>query len=181
MKHNHKIGRLISAFAVAFILVATASASHAAMDVFLRLDGISGPAKGFHTIVECKGGLCDAGRLPVGTYAVQVVWTKGGVTATDDWSKIQQSAIASTSAPASYSVTMKTKPNASVAPPDHNTGALTGRRQHSPLTITKQVDASTPRLAPFVLVASDMDADGKIDVSMAVKTQGASTVPAPKN
>lgn len=111
MKHHRFVGRMISVSLALLALMAGTTTSRAALDAYLKIDGMSGPAKGFHAIVHCINGSVDAGKLPVGTFNVQVAWVDGGKTSMDDWSQIRAMAAKSQGAPVNYTVIITTKPS----------------------------------------------------------------------
>ncbi len=181
MKHNQIVRRMISALLVLFAFLTLTTTSHAAFQAYLRFNGVSGPAKGVTKIVHWTAGSADVGRLPAGTYNVQVAWVDGGKTSMDDWGQIMKMAVKGQGVPATYTITMTTKPNNSLttnsAQADPNSGASVGRRRHDPITIRKEIDAASPKFFSVSIAAGDVDADGMVDLMMAVKTQGAGPVP----
>ncbi len=180
MKHNHLTGRMISACVVLLALTVGARTSQAAYDVYLKIDGMKGAAKGFHKIVHLTNGIGDAGQLPVGTYSMQVEWVQHSKSSMDDWSQIQKMAVKGQGVPSNYTITMTTKPDNSVQA-TANSGVAGGQRMHQPITITKEVDASSPKIMNFSLAAGDVNGDGTVELRMAIKEQGMPKPSAPKN
>lgn len=161
MKHNPLMARMISACLVLAALTIGANASRSQAinsatttvqhnNFYIRIGGMSGPAKGYFKAVECHGlnhSVTLPDRLKPGTYAVRIADADGKIYPGMDGA----------------SVTMTSKPNASVS-------TASGNRTHKPFTIPKSVDKATPIM--FTINAGDVDADGMIDVMMAVKGQG---------
>jgi len=108
-----------------FLLSALAPlAAFAASDMHIKFGGV----KGESTIVHCPSGICTVTGLAAGTYQVQVCDEKGVAV---------RSSVA-----LSHSVT---------SPRDAASGLATGKRQHKPMTITKELDKSSPQLFSLVV------------------------------
>ncbi len=108
-----------------FLLSALAPmAAFAASDMHIKINDIKGESK----IVHCPSGVCTVSDLAVGTYQVQVCDEKG--------------AAVSSSAALSHSIK---------SPRDAASGLATGKRQHKPMTITKELDKSSPTLFSLVV------------------------------
>lgn len=99
-------------------------AAFAASDMHIKIGGV----KGESTIVHCPSGTCTVTGLAAGTYQVQVCDAKG--------------VAVSSSVALSHSV---------VSPRDAASGLPTGKRQHKPMTITKELDKSSPQLFSLVV------------------------------
>lgn len=111
-----------------FLLSALAPlAAFAASDMHIKINDI----KGESSIVHCPSGLCTVSNLAAGTYQVQVC-DENGV------------AVSSSSA-LSHSIK---------SPRDAASGLATGKRMHKPMTITKQLDKSSPQLFTLVVPES---------------------------
>lgn len=96
----------------------------AASDMYIKLNDIKGESK----VVHCPGGSCTVGGLAAGTYQVQVCDEKG--------------------APVSSSVVLS---HSVVSPRDAASGLATGKRQHKPMSISKTMDKSSPKLFNLVV------------------------------
>jgi hypothetical protein len=171
MIHDSMIRKAISACAILLALVAVVTPSrsqittnsavaHPAPGMFyLKIGGLSGPAKGYiNRSIPCHGfnaavNLPD--RLKAGTYYIQFVDAGGravpGMTGS--------------------SVIITSKPKAAPS------GLASGQRMHEPIRITKEIDKSSP--LNFTIAPGDVDGDGMLDVMMVVKPQGASLLPPP--
>jgi hypothetical protein len=164
MKPDRKISSIVSACVVLVALVAGATASKSQITTstiaaptnpaifYIKIGGITGPAKGyFKKSIECYGfnttlNLPD--RLKAGTYDVQFVDASGRA----------YPGMANTS------VTITSKPH------DGIMGATSGKRMHQPMAIKKDLNAAAPLV--FTIAPEDVDGDGMLDVTMTIK-QGA--------
>lgn len=99
-------------------------AAVAASDMHIKISDIKGESK----IVHCPSGTCTVTGLAAGTYQVQVCDEKG--------------AAVSSSTALSHSIK---------SPRDAASGLATGKRQHKPMTITKELDKSSPQLFSLVV------------------------------
>lgn len=99
-------------------------AAFAASDMYIKISDIKGESK----VVHCPGGTCAVSGVAAGAYQVQVCDAKGMAV--------------SSSVALSHSVT---------SPRDAASGLATGRRMHKPMTITKELDKSSPQLFSFVV------------------------------
>lgn len=99
-------------------------AAVAASDMYIKIGDIKGESK----VVHCPAGVCTVSGLAAGTYQVQVCDEKG--------------AAVSSSVALSHSV---------ISPRDAASGLPTGKRQHKPMTITKELDKSSPQLFSLVV------------------------------
>lgn len=115
-------------------------AAFAASDMHIKFGGV----KGESTIVHCPGGICTVTGLAAGTYQVQVCDEKG--------------------VPIRSSVALS---HSVVSPRDAASGLATGKRQHKPLTITKEWSKSSPQL--FSLVVTESGSSVTIQPQVAVK------------
>jgi hypothetical protein len=158
---------------LAIIAVLMVSKSFAASDFLLEIKGIDGECKGKHIkLTENSDGSFTAENIPAGTYEVTY--------------KAKQGKTGSTKR-GDGSVTIAFE--GVVSPRDVATGQSSGKRQHSPIRITKDWDASTPSLMLGVIVVGDVDGDGAedrttgngtnnvhgVDVKLGATAKGAST------
>ncbi len=173
---------MLSACAVLLALMAGATSSQAqqaaistgiatahptnAVAFYIKIGGLIGPAKGY-----LNKGIASRGynnmvqipdRLKAGTYYIQFVDADGraypGMTGS--------------------SITITSKPqNASTS------GMVSGKRVHQPISITKQIDKSSP--LNFTIAPADVDEDGMLDVMVMLQHPGVKpnipVPPAPKN
>lgn len=111
-----------------FLLSALAPlAAVAATDMHIKITDVKGESR----LVHCPSSSCSVSGLAAGTYQVQVC-DENGV------------AVSSSSA-LSHSVK---------SPRDAASGLATGKRMHKPMTITKQLDKSSPKLFTLVIPES---------------------------
>ncbi len=111
-----------------FLLSALAPlAAVAATDMHIKITDVKGESR----LVHCPASSCSVSGLAAGTYQVQVC-DENGV------------AVSSSSA-LSHSVK---------SPRDAASGLATGKRMHKPMTITKQLDKSSPKLFTLVIPES---------------------------
>jgi hypothetical protein len=99
----------------------------AASDMYIKIGDIKGESK----IVHCPAGTCTVSDLAAGTYQVQVCDEKGNAF--------------SSSVDLSQSI---------VSPRDAASGLPTGKRQHKPMIITKELDKASPKLYSLVVAES---------------------------
>jgi Type VI secretion system effector, Hcp len=174
MKHHHTIGKMLSVGMVLVVLMAVTSSSrsqgltttHTITKVtptifYIKIGGLMGPAKGYFNKSIAYHGYNSTVNLPdrlkAGTYNIQFVDASGR----------------SVPMASGTSVLITSKPQNAA------TNTTSGKRQHQPITITKEIDKASP--LSFTIAAGDVDEDGMLDVMMAVKTQGASNPPPAKN
>lgn len=115
-------------------------AAFAASDMHIKINDIKGESK----IVHCPSGTCTVSGLAAGTYQVQVCDANG--------------VAVSSSVALSHSIT---------SPRDAASGLATGKRMHRPMTITKELDKSSPQL--FSLVVTEPGSSVTIQPQAAVK------------
>lgn len=96
----------------------------AASDMYIKISDVKGESR----VVQCPAGTCALSDLAAGTYQVQLCDEKG--------------AAVSSSAALSHSIK---------SPRDAASGLATGKRQHKPMTITQQLDKSSPQLFSLVV------------------------------
>ena len=101
-------------------------AAVAASDMYIKIGDIKGESK----VVHCPAGTCTVSGLAAGTYQVQVCDAKG--------------VAVSSSVGLSHAV---------ISPRDAASGLPTGKRQHKPMVISKEIDKSSPLL--YKLVVTD--------------------------
>lgn len=116
-------------FVVGSILLSALAplAAVAASDMYIKISDVKGESR----VVQCPAGTCALSDLAAGTYQVQVCDEKG--------------AAVSSSAALSHSIK---------SPRDAASGLATGKRMHKPMTITKQLDKSSPQLFTLVVPES---------------------------
>ncbi len=136
---------------IAFVAIAAlllVSNSFAASDYLLELDGVKGECKGKHIkLTENSDGSFTAEGIPAGTYNV-VYKAKQGKSGS-----AKRSAAGGGPHVLAFEYEVK-------APRDVATGQSSGKRQHKPVTISKEWDASTPTLILGQVTVGDLDGDG---------------------
>lgn len=146
----------LTSFILAFVLVAFASAAFAG-DTFIKIGGIKGESD---RIVRCPDGTCVVEDIPPGSFSLTVCDAKGNPLTTDMKVTAQFN-------PKEYTVTKSSEARESptrastgkgvatgtaagttdiISPRDAASGLPTGKRQHKPITITKEWDKATPKL-----------------------------------
>lgn len=99
-------------------------AAIAASDMYIKISDVKGESR----VVHCPAGTCAVSGLAAGSYQVQVCDEKG--------------VAVSSSVALSHSVT---------SPRDSASGLATGKRMHKPMTITKELDKSSPKLYGLII------------------------------
>lgn len=99
-------------------------AAIAASDMYIKISDVKGESR----VVHCLAGTCAVSGLAAGSYQVQVCDEKG--------------VAVSSSVALSHSVT---------SPRDSASGLATGKRMHKPMTITKELDKSSPKLYGLII------------------------------
>lgn len=102
-------------------------AAVAASDMYIKISDVKGESR----VVQCPAGSCVLSDLASGSYQVQVCDEKG--------------VAVSSSTALSHSIK---------SPRDAASGLATGKRQHKPMTITKQLDKSSPQLFTLMVPES---------------------------
>ena len=136
---------------LAIIAVLMVSKSFAASDYLLEIEGIKGECKGKHIkLTENSDGSFSTENIPAGTYNViyRARQGKTGSTKRGDGSVVLAF-------------------EGVVSPRDIATGQSSGKRQHSPVRITKEWDANTPMLIMGQILIGDLDGDGVVDQTAA--------------
>jgi len=118
---NKNIGVVMSSLLLG---VLASLSAFAASDMYIKISDI----KGESNVVHCPAGSCAVSGLAAGTYQVQVCDAKGMAV--------------NSSVALSHSVT---------SPRDAASGLATGKRMHKPMTITKELDKSSPQLFSLVV------------------------------
>jgi len=118
---NKNIGVVMSSLLLG---VLASLSAFAASDMYIKISDI----KGESNVVLCPAGSCAVSGLAAGTYQVQVCDAKGMAV--------------NSSVALSHSVT---------SPRDAASGLATGKRMHKPMTITKELDKSSPQLFSLVV------------------------------
>jgi hypothetical protein len=119
---NKHIRRVVGS--IVFSALAPISA-FAAGDAFIKISDIKGESR----VVACPAGDCVVTGLAVGSYQVQVCDEKGAPVDAEGIDLTQ----------------------AIVGLRDASTGMPTGRRMHKPMTLTKDIDKSSPKLYGLVI------------------------------
>ncbi len=141
-----------SAFVAIIAMVLFASNSFAASDYLLELEGVKGESKGKKLqLTENSDGSFTIENIPAGTYNV-VYKAKQGKTGSTKRST------GAGGGPHVLAFEYNVK-----APRDVATGQASGKRQHKPITISKEWDANTPMLILGQILVGDLDGDGVID------------------
>lgn len=135
----------IAFVAIAVLLVV--SSSFAASDYLLELDGVKGEAKGKKIkLTENADGTFSATNIPGGTYKLIYAHEQPGTQVAPSQTKVIVMAF-----------------EGIVSPHDDASGQATGKRQHKPLVITKEIDKMSPRSILGEITVGDPDSDGAID------------------
>ncbi|HYM20765.1 MAG TPA: type VI secretion system tube protein Hcp [Candidatus Kapabacteria bacterium] len=156
--------RLVAAL---FVVAATAAQSFAAMDYYLKIEGIKGESKGKSTIVRCPDGSCSVDGLAPGEYTVSLVDANGKAWLPSNFKF--ECALVCRKAGGEQKDAMAAADQKSVqSPRDVATGMATGRRMHQPITITKETDKTSPAL--FSIIAPENNAgSGGGDAGVAIR------------
>ncbi len=180
MKYNRIIGRMISACAVLVALMIGVSASYAAYNAYLKLDGIKGEGVNIHKIVHSTTGKFDFGALPAGTYTIQLSDATGKPVkgSHTGWIEVNSSQYGVASAPktgtgsasagtgtTSAGMAIKGQGSATTSGStqiDPYSGLAAGKRMHTPIVIKKEIDMSSP--LTFSVPAGDVDKNGTTDI-----------------
>jgi len=139
-------------FVLALVIVAVTSEAFA--EWYVKLGEIKGESK--DRIVRCPDGSCVIEDIPSGNFTVTVCDAKGNPVTTDnlkvtvqfnpkELSVTKSSTARESPTKASTGVTTAVSSEV-VSPRDAASGRPTGKRQHKPITITKEWGASTPKL-----------------------------------
>jgi hypothetical protein len=136
--------------AVAALIVSTNAL--AASDYLLEIEGIKGECKGKKfKMTENSDGSFTVTNIPAGTYKLIAVPAQG----VD---------------PSIPHLSMKFE--CVVSPRDAASGQATGKRQHKPFTITKELDKMSPKGTSLgEIVVGDLDGDGSADRSLPLRQQ----------
>lgn len=129
---------------VTLIVLGYSSRAMAAIDAFLIFTDSSGKA----TKVQVKpDGSFTTSALHAGTYRWSFVAMQSGAAtgANGSTGKMSSSGDNPTES-LTLNFTKITISYTVVAPIDHNSGATTGKRQHSPVTIVREVDKASPKM-----------------------------------
>jgi type VI protein secretion system component Hcp len=164
MKYNRIIGRMISGWMVLVALMAGISTSRGAEDMYLKLDGIKGEGViNIHKIVHSTNGKFDFGQLPAGAYTIRLTDATGKPVkgSHTGWIEVNSFQFGVAAAPATG--TGGTATNTIGA------GKLTGKRQHTPIVIKKEMDMSSP--LTFSIPPGDVDKNGTTDIQASFTIQ----------
>ena len=82
----------------------------------------------------------------------------------DDWSTSAMAKSQSSGGSNSANITISSKPQVAAS------SLPTGKRQHTPIAIGREIDRASPLM--LTISAGDVDGDGMVDVAIAVKKQG---------
>lgn len=119
--------RFLAPFAAMFLLALPRS-SHAAVDTYLKIEGVKGETR----VIRCVDGACSVKDLAAGKYMISVC-DKNGVDQTVE-------------AALEYRVMTARERGSGMATGrsarERGTGMATGKRQHKPISITKEWDRS---------------------------------------
>lgn len=145
---NTSFNRILGMIAVVLLL---SSKALAASDYLLEIQGVKGECNGKQfTLTENKDGSFTATNIPGGTY--KLVYKPKVVVAGSN-----SVSTSTTFMQAKVSLTFE----AIISPRDAASGLPTGKRQHKPLTITKELDnMSPPGTTIGEIIVGDLDGDG---------------------
>ncbi len=139
---------------LAVLVIAIAANAYAA-DYFLKLGDIKGETK--DRIIRCPDGSCVIDDLPSGDFTVTMCDAQGNPVTSSENVKLyvqfnpKEMSVAKSSSTPTRTTTTSTTGTVTgsdvVAPRDVATGQSTGKRQHKPIKITKEWNATTPKLA----------------------------------
>lgn len=146
----------LTSFILAFVFVAFASVAFAG-DTFIKIGGIKGESD---RIVRCPDGTCVVEDIPPGSFSLTVCDAKGNPLTTDlkvtaqfnpkEYTVTKSSEVRESPKRDSGIGTVTGTGGATIdimrSPRDAASGLPTGKRQHKPITITKEWGASTPKL-----------------------------------
>jgi hypothetical protein len=142
---------------LAIVLAAFTSSSFAAVDMFLKIKDLNGKV-----VSRCevdKDGKFECPKLPAGTYTAALEWSwgvnNGGAHGP---TPIGTGKTVSTENPENKPSVISFEYNVK-APRDVATGQASGKRQHKPILIRKEIDKATPQLS-FGSFTVDEDCDG---------------------
>ncbi len=166
MKNTHRIHITASLVVLLLGVLATANA-FAAVDYYLKIDDKHGKSQ----IVRCPDGSCSVDNLVPGDYTASVVDANGKAWLPGNFKielglvcrkagKDQQEYLAAPLDAQSGQASGKqaaTTTGSVTSPRDAASGLPTGKRMHKPLTITKELDKTTPLLS-FTAPANDSGA-----------------------
>jgi hypothetical protein len=165
MKTTHRFRPLLVGLVSLFVVLIASKSFASAVDMFLKIED----EKGKVTKVPInQDGTFQTPPLKAGTYS----WSWGvgrGIGSPMGGSKDRESSAPSVSEKCKITLTHEI-----VSPRDVSTGMATGKRQHKPMTITKELDRTAPTLDLGSLVV-DEDCDG-IAGTVSFKTKGGKTM-----
>jgi hypothetical protein len=146
---------------IAFVAIAAlllASNSFAASDYLLELDGVKGEAKGKKIkLAKNADGSFSATNIPGGTYKLIYAHEQPGTQVAPSQVKVIVMAFEGIVSPhddASGQTSGKR---------DAASGLPTGKRQHKPFVVTKEIDKTSPKSILGEIIIGDVDEDGATD------------------
>lgn len=148
-------------------LTMTANLYASSADYYLKIEGIKGERA---RIVKCASGVCKLEGIAPGTFTVTVCDAQGKAITTSGFTldmTFSPSGIRESPTKASTGATTAASGDV-VAPRDVATGQASGKRMHSPIRFTKDIEKSSPLLK---VATPTQDCDDVTMWSIEVKVQ----------